>query len=58
VDESVCRDQVFDSTGQCRTWLNGSFCLQAALAGPAAFCAFNDDVGAWLSAVGNHYCAR
>jgi hypothetical protein len=54
--EQQCRDQVFQAGGQCQTWVNGGFCLQAALAGPGAFCNFNQDVGAWLRAVGSHYC--
>ena len=54
--EQQCRDQVFQSGGQCQTWVNGAFCLQAALGGPGAFCNFNQDVGAWLRTVGSHYC--
>jgi hypothetical protein len=52
-----CSDTVFGQGGMCRSYINGYFCAQAALNGPAAFCEFqNDDVGLWLWNVGNYYC--
>lgn len=56
-EEDECSDEVFGQGGICRPYINGYFCAQAALNGPAAFCEFaNDDVGLWLWNVGNYYC--
>jgi hypothetical protein len=57
----ACRNQTFGTQGgQCQSWINGYYCLQAALGGPAQFCDFDsvNDVGRWLSGVGRQYCAR
>jgi hypothetical protein len=58
--EESCRDQAFGQGAQCQSWVNGYYCLQAALGGPAQFCQFDsvNDVGRWLAGVGRQYCAR
>ncbi|MCB9577865.1 MAG: hypothetical protein H6717_12660 [Polyangiaceae bacterium] len=52
-----CSKYVFGKGGSCGEWINGYYCNQAALAGPGAFCKWNDALGPWLLSVGSHYCA-
>ncbi len=55
--EEQCRDGLFAQGGACRAYINGYYCAEAALSGPAQFCKFDGtDVGAWIQAVGSHYC--
>jgi hypothetical protein len=56
--QDACQQQVFESGGQCNPWVNGYFCAQAALSGPAAFCDFAGNVGDWIAGVGAHYCGK
>jgi hypothetical protein len=58
--DDACRNQVFGQGAQCQTWINGYYCFQAAIGGPAQFCDFEsvNDVGRWLAGVGRNYCAR
>jgi hypothetical protein len=45
-------------TAQCSAFGSGVMCVQAALAGPAAFCAGTGNFGTWLQTVGTHYCLQ
>lgn len=54
--EDKCRDGLFAQGGACRPYINGYYCAQAALSGPAAFCEFDGDVGQWIGKVGAYYC--
>ncbi|MCE7894807.1 MAG: hypothetical protein DYH12_34745 [Sorangiineae bacterium PRO1] len=54
--EEQCRDGLFAQGGVCRPYINGYYCAQAALSGPAAFCEFGGDVGQWIGKVGAYYC--
>jgi hypothetical protein len=54
--KDTCQTEVFAPGGACRSFIGGYYCAQAALSGPAAFCDFNGDVGAWIQAVGGYYC--
>jgi hypothetical protein len=58
--EGTCRQLAFDAGAQCNAWINGYYCLQAALGGPAEFCDVERYAGAgdWLRAVGEQYCRR
>lgn len=56
--QSQCSSNVFGSGGQCSSWVDGYYCAQAAISGPAGFCDFQAgaDIGKWLAGVGKHYC--
>jgi hypothetical protein len=54
--EDKCRDGLFAQGGVCRPYVNGYYCAQAALTGPAAFCDYAGDFGKWLANVGGYYC--
>lgn len=56
--EDACQQQVFASGGACTPWVNGYYCAQAALSGPAAFCEFPGSTGQWMQAVGTYYCGK
>jgi hypothetical protein len=56
--QDSCQQQVFGQGGQCNPWINGYYCAQAALSGPAAFCEFNGDVGQWIAGIGAYYCGK
>ena len=56
--QDSCQEQVFAGSGTCNAWVNGYFCAQAAISGPAAFCEFGGDVGQWISGVGAYYCGQ
>ncbi len=52
-----CYQQVLQ--GQCQTYLTGVQCVGNALFGQGNFCnpqQYNGNYGAWLAAVGAHYC--
>lgn len=53
-----CGETVFEFDGECREWINGVFCLDAARQGPAAFCNFQNynTTGEWLASIGDFYC--
>ena len=54
--EEQCRNGLFAKGGACRDYVNGYYCAQAALDGPAAFCQWGGDTGQWIAKVGAHYC--
>ncbi len=56
--QDSCQTQVFGQGGECQSWVNGYFCAEAALSGPAVFCDFNGDSGSWIKSVGSHYCGN
>ncbi|MCC6217852.1 MAG: hypothetical protein IT376_23540 [Polyangiaceae bacterium] len=59
-EQDACSDKAFEGQGQCRPWVQGYFCLQAAYSGPASFCdwdSYGGSFGAWLAGVGAEYCA-
>lgn len=60
VRQSACQDAVFSQTGQCKSFVSGYYCAQAALQGPGAFCDFAkyNDLGLWWQAVGQAYCSQ
>jgi hypothetical protein len=57
--EAACQSATFMDKGQCRSYVGGYYCAQAAEQGPAAFCDFDKygDLGLWWQAVGQAYCA-
>ena len=54
--QDTCQQKMFSPGGACRGHISGYYCAQAALSGPAAFCDFQGDVGAWIQSVGSYYC--
>jgi len=57
---NTCRQTAFDQGAPCHGLVNGYYCLQAALGGPAQFCDITQYSGSgeWLRAVGENYCSR
>jgi hypothetical protein len=58
--KGACQSSVFSQDGQCKTYVSGYYCAQAALQGPGGFCDFaryNNDLGLWWQAVGQAFCA-
>ncbi len=57
-DQDACEEEAFQAGGECRDFVNGYYCLEAATQGPGGdVCQFNGDLGQWLAQVGNYYCA-
>ena len=52
--KQACQDGVW--SGTCAGYTQGLWCAQTALQGQGAFCQPTGDYGAWIYAVGNHYC--
>jgi hypothetical protein len=58
--QAACESSVFNSNGQCNSYLFGYYCSEAALQGPGGFCDFDryNELGLWWQAVGRAYCSR
>jgi hypothetical protein len=58
-EKQPCRDQAFQSGGECASYVTGYFCARAAFDGPAAFCDITTigSVGGFLRGVGAYYCS-
>jgi len=55
-EATQCQNDVFKGGETCSSYQEGLTCYESAIAGQASFCAFDGDYGAWIGAVGNHYC--
>ncbi len=54
-----CQKEAFGYQGDCSEYVGGSYCADAAVQGPAAFCSVDPwDVGRWFAQVGAYYCGR